>query len=209
MKTGVHEIDSLWNAGLQRGGLIALAARPGMSKTRFLVNIGNLLSQKYKTVMISLDESEKMLKARNIADSIHVYDSPGQKIEDLEAQVKETSAEIVLLDYFQLLEGDRGMLIRELKKIAINANVCLIVTLQLGRGLERRDKTDLRPRVSDLIEGGFPESGLSHIDNLTFLYRDDYYNSKPAEPLVLELIQYENGIQHVVKLYPNYSDLQD
>jgi replicative DNA helicase len=37
--TEIKELDSFWNLGMKPGGLIVIAARPGMGKTSFLLSI--------------------------------------------------------------------------------------------------------------------------------------------------------------------------
>ena len=39
----------------------------------------------------------------------------------------------------------------------------------------------------------FNSDNVAYIDNLTFLYRDSYYNRDSQEPDKIELIQYDNG----------------
>jgi replicative DNA helicase len=49
-------LDSFWNLGLKPGGIIVIAARPGMGKTSFLLLVGKCISQHFKTQIISFLE---------------------------------------------------------------------------------------------------------------------------------------------------------
>ena len=65
IKTEIGKLDSFWNSGLKPGGLIVIAARPGMGKTGFLLSIGNRIAQKHKAQLISLENSVKRLNQYN------------------------------------------------------------------------------------------------------------------------------------------------
>ena len=83
IKTDNKELDFFWNLGLKPGGLILIAARPGMGKTSFLLSIGKKLAENHKTQLISLESSASQLKTKNISDSILIDDSPTFNIEKI------------------------------------------------------------------------------------------------------------------------------
>jgi replicative DNA helicase len=205
IKTDNKELDFFWNLGLKPGGLILIAARPGMGKTSFLLSIGKKLAENHKTQLISLESSASQLKTKNISDSILIDDSPTFNIEKLSEIISENKPSVVLIDYIQLLNSDKESLINDLKTIAVKFNVCLIVTSQLSRAPEYR--SDKRPIINDLTLGGslFNADNITQIDNLTFLYREYYYNRESQKPDEIELIQYDKGAIKMIQL--NWSNL--
>ncbi len=147
-----------------------------------------------------MDNSIDMLKQKNISDSILVDDSPENNIKLISEIISQNKPEVVLIDYLQLMTGDKENLIQDLKTIALKFNICLIVTSQIGREPEFR--LDKRPIINDLTTSGklFNSDNISYIDNLTFFYRDYYYNRDSQKPDKIELIQYDYGDNRVVQL---------
>jgi replicative DNA helicase len=205
IKTENKELDFFWNLGLKPGGLILIAARPGMGKTSFLLSIGKQINTHHKTQLISLETSASNLKTKNISDLILIDDSPANSIEQLSEIISQNAPEVVLIDYLQLMTSNRENLIKDLKTIAVKFNVCLIVTSQISRAPEYR--SDKRPIINDLTvdDSLFNTDDLTYIDNLTFLYRDSYYNIDSQKPDEIELIQYDKG--NMKKIQLNWSTL--
>lgn len=88
---------------------------------------------------------------------------------------------LVVVDYLQLMSGDRARsdsrqqeisdISRQLKIMARELDVPVIAISQLSRACESRN--DKRPILSDLRDSGAIEQDA---DVVMFLYRDDYYN---------------------------------
>ena len=205
IKTENKELDFFWNLGLKPGGLILIAARPGMGKTSFLLSIGDRISQNHKTQLISLENSVSRLQQNNISDLILIDDSPENNVELLTEIFSKNKPEVVLIDYIQLMTGNRENLIKDLKTMAVKFNICLIVTSQISREPEYR--SDKRPIINDLTTNGklFNSDNISYIDNLTFFYRDHYYNRDSLKPDTIELIQYDKGNMITIQL--NWSSM--
>ncbi len=104
---------------------------------------------------------------------------------------------LIIIDYLQLLpRSDRkstndavGEITRELKMIAKEFKVSVLLLSQLSRGVEQRQ--DKRPQLSDLRDSGNIEQDA---DSVTFIYRDDYYDqSDDSEPNnIIELLIRKN-----------------
>ena len=205
MKTENKELNSFWSLGMKPGGLIVIAARPGMGKSSFLLSIGKQISKHHKTQLISLETSIQYLKHKNLSDSILIDDTPWINLDRLSEIILQNKPELVLIDYLQLMIDNREDLIKELKNIAVKFNICLIVTSQIGREPEYR--SDKRPIINDLTTNGklFNSDNISFIDNLTFFYRDHYYNRDSQKPDEIELIQYDKGNMITIQL--NWSSL--
>jgi replicative DNA helicase len=97
----------------------------------------------------------------------------------------------------QEIEG----IVLDLKKMANDFELPIIVLSQLSRQLEQR--ADKRPMMSDLRESGAIEQTA---DMVMFLYRDSYYNTQnPQEPNTREDVEFlvqknRNGPVGMVKL---------
>ncbi|MCP3032874.1 replicative DNA helicase [Halobacillus sp. A1] len=87
---------------------------------------------------------------------------------------------MIIIDYLQLMTSpgrherrdlEIGAMTRELKQLALELKVPIILLSQLSRSVEQRK--DKRPLMSDLRESGNIEQDA---DMVAFLYRDDYYN---------------------------------
>ena len=207
IKTENKELNSFWNLGLKPGGLIVIAARPGMGKTSFLLSIGSQISRHHNTQLISIETSAIQLKQKSISDSIMVDDSPEINLDRISKIILQNNPEVVLIDYIQLMTGNSNNIIIDLKNIAVKYNVCIIVASQIRRDLEYRAITDRRPIISDLTASGsiFNSDSVAYIDNLTFLYRDSYYDKDSQKPDKIELIQYDK--ENLLKIELDWESL--
>ena len=113
---------------------------------------------------------------------------------------------LVVIDYLQLmgstLKTDNRVLVvseltRQLKIMAKELDIPIIVLSQLSRGPEGRN--DKRPMLSDLRESGSIEQDA---DIVMLLYRDAYYNKDSPTPNISECIVAKNrhGETGTVKL---------
>lgn len=117
---------------------------------------------------------------------IYIDDTPALSVIDLRAKVKrlqhKNGIEVVFVDYVQLMtSGTKGKgvsreqelshISRNLKLIAKECNIPMIVLAQLSRGVESR--SEKRPLLSDLRESGSLEQDA---DVVTFLFRPEYYD---------------------------------
>lgn len=98
--------------------------------------------------------------------------------------------QVVHLDYIQLLAErsnvavhELGQISREMKSIANDLNMTIVVYAQLNRLVEGRE--DKRPMLSDIRQSGNLEEDA---DVVIFLYRDVKYNTKTKKPDQMEFI---------------------
>lgn len=63
MSTGFKDLDYILG-GLKKSDLIFIAARPGMGKTSFALNMAKSIASKYKTLFFSLEMSKEQLSTR-------------------------------------------------------------------------------------------------------------------------------------------------
>jgi replicative DNA helicase len=122
---------------------------------------------------------------------ISIVDKRGLTVAEIRAKARRFKAEnpnlgLIVIDYLQLIkppaQSNRswalivGEIVRELRDLAGELDVPLILCSQLNRGVESRDNT--RPMMSDLRDSGNIEE---FADVVMFLYRDDYYNPDLAK----------------------------
>lgn len=130
---------------------------------------------------------------------------------------REQGLDLVMIDYLQLMksnskanDGNRqqevGELTRNLKIMARELNIPVLVLSQLSRAPEQR-KGDHRPLLSDLRESGSIEQDA---DIVLFIYRADMYNDTPEAEKgndIAEIIvaKHRNGGTGTVKVKWNGS----
>lgn len=101
--------------------------------------------------------------------------------------------DLLLIDYLQLIETGKGgsenrqqevsQLSRQLKKLAMELQIPVVVLSQLSRAVEARPNK--RPVLSDLRESGAIEQDA---DTVMFIYRDEYYNPNTDQQGIAEVI---------------------
>lgn len=98
---------------------------------------------------------------------------------------------VVIIDFLTLIKSTDNhnnrnqeveQIVLDLKRMAVDLGVPVIVLSQLSRGLEQRQ--DKHPMMSDLRESGAIEQTA---DLIAFLYRDDYYNPNTEHQGITEL----------------------
>ena len=90
--------------------------------------------------------------------------------------------ELIIIDYLQLIQFDKSKalsrdnetreILKELKILAKELNIPIIITSQLSRKTE--EKNDKRPIITDFSNTS--SSILTYSNKILFLYRDSYYN---------------------------------
>ncbi|MBQ8296873.1 MAG: replicative DNA helicase [Ruminococcus sp.] len=229
-RTGFALLDSI-TSGLNKSDLIIIAARPGMGKTSFAMNIATNVARRSEkdVVTFNLEMSREQLATRILStealvDSnclrngrisgddwvrlatsagylstlpMYIDDTASMTVQQMKAKLRRTkNLGLVIIDYLQLMESttrsdNRVVVIseitRQLKVMAKELNVPVILLSQLSRGVESR--TDKRPMLSDLRESGSIEQDA---DIVLFLYRDAYYNKESPRQNISECIVAKN-----------------
>jgi len=173
--------------------------------------------------MMVADDWEKYTMALSRLSDMNLVidDGAGQTVADIKAKARkirrERGLKYIIVDYLGMITGQRGMSrydvvsenVRELKNLAKELNIPVIVLCQLSRSVEQRQ--DKRPMLSDLRESGEIEQTA---DVVAFLYRDDYYDKGTDKKNVVEVIiaKQRNGPVGTVELvfnkkYGRFSDL--
>ena len=149
--------------------------------TRLLFQIAEISFIKSKINAMNEKDWEKLSDAMNnlLMWDLKLDDNSILKTEEIEMAIKEQQPDVVFIDYLQLMEGKRKQdrciqieeIIKDLKRIAKENGVVIIIASQLSRAVENR--CDKRPLLSDLRDSGAIES-IS--DVVIFLYRHEYYH---------------------------------
>ncbi|WP_456274788.1 replicative DNA helicase [Bacillus sp. AK031] len=142
---------------------------------------------------------------------LQIHDQGNQSLDSIRARIQKTRREhkegsyLVVIDYLQLItiEGkfDRhdlaiGAITKELKQMAKQYKVPIILLSQLSRAVEQRGNK--RPMMSDLRDSGSIEQDA---DIVMLLYRDEYYNRNTEERTTeINLAKHRNGPVGAVKL---------
>lgn len=139
-------------------------------------------------------ELKKIRKAQERLQEVPIYieDSPRFTVQDLRAEAWRMKAtdrlDMVIIDYLHLMDcsscshdpwvrDDENL--RQIKALAEDLQVPIIVLTQLSRGPENRPQGDQRPYLSDLREKC---SADQHADVVIFLYRPEYYEKEKTNP---------------------------
>lgn len=170
---------------LNKLALIALAARPGVGKTTFAMNIAKYEAEYYNknVVYFSFEMSEKQAYVKyNIQDksSIHIIDDVPLTVSQMKEKLHNLgNVDLVIIDYIQLIqsESEEKNWVHQfmdigsaLKKLSQELNVPIIILSQLSRGIDNR--TDHHPILQDFKEN----LGIERfVDTVMLLYRDSYY----------------------------------
>lgn len=229
-RTGFTLLDSI-TSGLNKSDLIIIAARPGMGKTSFAMNIATNVARHSdkEVVTFNLEMSKEQLATRILStealvDSnslrngrisgddwvklatsagylstlpLYIDDTASMTVQQMKAKLRRVkNLGLIIIDYLQLMgttsRSDNRVLViseitRELKVMAKELNVPVILLSQLSRAVEGR--TDKRPMLSDLRESGSIEQDA---DIVLFLYRDAYYNKESPNQNISECIIAKN-----------------
>lgn len=126
---------------------------------------------------------------------LSINDDPTTAMGTIRSDVRKTGAELVVIDYIQIVDTARAesrqievtVLARALKRLARDLDVPVIALAQLNRGPEGR--FDKRPQLADLRESGAIEQ---ESDVVIGLYRDEQYHDDTKDRGVLELILLKN-----------------
>jgi replicative DNA helicase len=194
---------------------------------RMLSDISYVDGTKWKSSYryFSGDDHERAVHALGTLDqwNFQIHDEPRQTVTDIRAAIQKTKREnpnashLVVIDYLQLITQTKrferqdlavGHITRELKQIARQYEVPIVLLSQLSRGVEQR--ADKRPVMSDLRDSGSIEQDA---DVIMLLSREEIeaVRTDTTELINLNIAKHRNGPVGVIKLAfeKNYSRYRD
>ncbi len=153
---------------------------------RVLSTEARVLSTKMRTGLLNEQEWMRISTATSALYDCPLYfdDTSNITVPEMKARVRRMKdIDCVVIDYLQLMKsGQRtesrvqevSEITRNLKLMAKDLNIPVIVLAQLSRGTEGRGKSH-KPQLADLRESGSIEQDA---DIVMMLYRDDYYGDE-------------------------------
>ncbi|GAB3059584.1 replicative DNA helicase [Virgibacillus ainsalahensis] len=166
---------------------------------RMISSEGSIDGQKWRSMAFSAQDYEHAMNAIGVISDwkLTIFDQK-RTIMDIRSSIRKKLYDdpdgnhLVIIDYLQLIAptGRRerrdleiGEITRELKLLAIELNIPIVLLSQLSRGVESRQNK--RPLMSDLRESGNIEQDA---DVIMFLYREDYYANDIEKQNRMEVI---------------------
>lgn len=164
---------------------------------RMVSTASNIDLQRLRTGRLTGDDWEKAAMATSSIGNaeIAIDDQGGLTIPEMKVRARkiqrEQGLDYIMIDYLQLIGGEKGMsryeivteAAKEAKNLAKEFDVPVIALSQLSRNVEGR--SDKRPMMADLRESGMIEQAA---DVIIFLHREDYYNAETEKKNIMELI---------------------
>ncbi len=182
-------------------------------------------AQKMSTGDVDKEDWDNMAQALDALGKMHIVidDTPGVKLMEMKNKCRRMKAEqgldLIIVDYLQLMEGERRTenrqqeitsISRGIKLLAREVDCPVIVLSQLSRAPENRENH--RPILADLRESGAIEQDA---DVVMFLYRDEVYNEETEKPGICEvkIAKHRNGPIGTVEVawqnkYTRFANLQ-
>lgn len=150
--------------------------------------------------LLTNEELDDAVKAIGIIDNwdFRINDNNSRQTvydicQNVRSQVRQDPNQefLVVIDYLQLIKTDKtinrhdlqiGEITRELKLLAKELNIPIILLSQLNRSVENR--ADKRPQMSDLRDSGNIEQDA---DVIILLHRDDYYERDSENKNIIDV----------------------
>ena len=180
----------------QQVGMRILAAK---TRTHFSKLRGGCIADEKLVELVKETES-----LRSGAQNILINDDSLLNVQSLRVKARRMKTEnehlaAVIVDHLQIMRPSREPqseyemiteISRELKALAAELDISVIVCSQLNREVERQQNR--RPKLADLRGSGGIEQDA---DVVAFLYRDEYYDDKTEQPGIAELLvrKHRNG----------------
>ena len=159
---------------------------------RMLCSEARMDSSRLRGGFISMEDWGRLTDAASILTQSPIFIDDSASLTAMEIRAKarrlkmDKNIGLIVIDYLQLMQGRAGAerrdleiseISRALKALAKELQLPVLALSQLNRMLEQR--TDKRPRLSDLRESGALEQDA---DVVAFIYRDEVYNKEEDNP---------------------------
>lgn len=196
------------------GTLNLIGGRPGMGKTTMAFHLAT--EAHLPTAYFSLEMKRDQLMLRHSTCQcpkwIHIDDTATLTVDSIRERVRQLRETYdirwVIIDYLQLMTSSQPYpnredeiihIIQELKKMAVELQVAVIVLTQLMRTVLMHD--DYRPTLQDVHDW---ERIGQWVDDVRLLYRTEYYHIVGGKKNLLEVLATECGQSSVPDLQLKY-----
>lgn len=156
---------------------------------RVLATEARVESTKMRTGNITSDEWARLATATSLLSGCELYfdDTSNMTVPEMKSRIRRLrDVDAVFVDYLQLMKSGQRVenrvqevseITRNLKLMAKDLNIPVVVLAQLARSTEGRGKSH-KPQLSDLRESGSIEQDA---DIVIMLYRKEYYTDDEGE----------------------------
>ena len=156
---------------------------------RVLATEARVESTKMRTGRITPDEWGRLATATSLLSGCELYfdDTSNMTVPEMKSRIRRLrDVDAVFVDYLQLMKSGQRIenrvqevseITRNLKLMAKDLNIPVVVLAQLARSTEGRGKSH-KPQLSDLRESGSIEQDA---DIVIMLYRKEYYTDDEGE----------------------------
>jgi replicative DNA helicase len=159
---------------------------------RMLCSEARIDSSRLRGGFFSMEDWHRLTDAAGVLSDAPIYIDDSASLSAMEIRAKarrlkmDKNIGLIIIDYLQLMQGrasaerrdlEISEISRGLKALAKELVLPVMALSQLNRMLEQR--TDKRPRLSDLRESGALEQDA---DVVAFIYRDEVYNKDEDNP---------------------------
>jgi replicative DNA helicase len=192
-------------------GIISMEMPKGDLIKRMACRRTGISFQRMINGMVTPDQAQQISRALGEIKKLPIFIDDRPALTDMDIariirkMVKHEGVKKVAIDYLQLITGSKpsqnrnqevGTVAKNIKTVARELDIPIILLSQLNRGVEQRD--DKRPMMGDLRESGEIEQ---HADIIALLYRDEYYNPMTEDKSIMEInfAKFRNGRTGIVK----------
>ena len=159
---------------------------------RMLCSEARIDSSRLRGGFFGMEDWHRLTDAAGVLSDAPIYIDDSASLSAMEIRAKarrlkmDKNIGLIIIDYLQLMQGrasaerrdlEISEISRGLKALAKELSLPVMALSQLNRMLEQR--TDKRPRLSDLRESGALEQDA---DVVAFIYRDEVYNKDEDNP---------------------------
>jgi len=173
-------------------GFFSLEMSAEQLATRILAEESGVSSDRIRRGDVSHDDFDRFVRASQQLTALRLFidDTPALTVSALRTRARRLMRQqglgLIIVDYLQLLRPSSqprvienrvqevSDITRGLKALAKELNVPVLALSQLSRAVEQRE--DKRPMLADLRESGSIEQDA---DVVMFLFREEYYKSRP------------------------------
>lgn len=175
---------------------------------RLILEDSQIEDWKYKDGSLTNEELDLVFRSAEGVSSLigYIDDNSSQTVSKIKAKSrllkKKGELDLIIIDYLQLTDSEGSYdtrnnevskISRELKKMAKDLDVPVIVLSQLSRASEARDTK--RPQLSDLRDSGAIEQDA---DTVMFIHRPEYYQKACIAKRNGSEYTIENGIEIII-----------